>query len=143
MLGFVPNHADLVHHFVRVQVQGCRSDRCHVVQAPRKFTTRTGVTTRRSFSQAIRCFSLYQSRLVLGVLIALIYGGTYSNLPYTFQGLQERLSLLFIVSAILPILTLGALPIFAHNDKVGCCCLSTFPPMALKFMRVWSCLSRF
>ncbi|DBA90502.1 TPA: hypothetical protein ACH3X1_003765 [Trebouxia sp. C0004] len=87
-------------------------------KAPRKFMTRTGVTIRRSFSQAIRCFSLYQSRLVLGVLIALIYGGTYSNLPYTFQGLQERLSLLFIVSAILPILTLGALPIFAHNDKV-------------------------
>ncbi|KAL0042761.1 hypothetical protein WJX79_009987 [Trebouxia sp. C0005] len=87
-------------------------------KAPRKFMTRTGVTVRRSFSQAIRCFSLYQSRLVLGVLIALIYGGTYSNLPYTFQGLQERLSLLFIVSAILPILTLGALPIFAHNDKV-------------------------
>jgi len=63
---------------------------------------------------------LYQSRLVLGVLIALAYGGTYSNLPYTFQGLEERLSLLFIVSAILPLLTLGALPIFAHNDKVRC-----------------------
>ncbi len=92
------------------------------MQAPRKFVTRTGVTIRRSFSQAIRCFSLYQSRLVLGVLLALIYGGTYSNLPYTFQGLQERLSLLFIVSAILPILTLGALPIFAHNDKVGWLC---------------------
>lgn len=87
-------------------------------KAPRKFLTRTSVTVQRAFSQAIRCFSLYQSRLVLGVLIALIYGGTYSNLPYTFQGLQERLSLLFIVSAILPLLTLGALPIFAHNDKV-------------------------
>lgn len=61
---------------------------------------------------------MYQSRLVLGVLIALVYGGTYSHLPYTFQGLQERLSLLFIVSAVLPLLTLGALPIFAHNDKV-------------------------
>lgn len=53
-------------------------------------------------------------------MIALAYGGTYSNLPYTFQGLEERLSLLFIVSAILPLLTLGALPIFAHNDKVRC-----------------------
>ena len=72
----------------------------------------------RAFSQAIRCFALYQSRLVLGILIALVYGGTYSHLPYTFQGLQERLSLFFIVSAILPLLTLGALPIFAHNDKV-------------------------
>lgn len=61
---------------------------------------------------------MYQSRLVLGVLIALVYGGTYSHLPYTFQGLQERLSLLFIVSAVLPLLTLGALPTFAHNDKV-------------------------
>ena len=92
-----------------------------LLQAPRKFLTRTSVTVQRAFSQAIRCFSLYQSRLVLGVLIALIYGGTYSNLPYTFQGLQERLSLLFIVSAILPLLTLGALPIFANNDKVTMC----------------------
>ena len=87
-------------------------------QAPRKFLTRTTTTVQRAFTQAFRCFSLYQSRLVLGVLIALVYGGTYSHLPYSFQGLQERLSLLFIVSAILPLLTLGALPTFAHNDKV-------------------------
>lgn len=87
-------------------------------KAPRKFLTRTSTTLRRGFTQAFRCFSLYQSRLVLGVLIALVYGGTYSHLPYSFQGLQERLSLLFIVSAILPFLTLGSLPTFAHNDKV-------------------------
>lgn len=89
------------------------------MQAPRQFLTRTSTTIRRGFSQGARCFALYQSRLVLGVLIALVYGGTYSHLPYSFQGLQERLSLLFIVSAVLPLLTLGALPIFAHNDKVG------------------------
>ncbi|KAL3144206.1 hypothetical protein ABBQ32_003987 [Trebouxia sp. C0010 RCD-2024] len=87
-------------------------------KAPRKFLRRTGTTLRRGFTQAFRCFALYQSRLVLGVLIALVYGGTYSHLPTTFQGLQERLALLFIVSAVLPLLTLGALPIFAHNDKV-------------------------
>ena len=77
------------------------------------------MTVRRGFSQASRCFALYQARLVLGVVVALAYGGTYSNLGYTFQGLQERLSLLFIVSAVVPLLTLGAMPAFAHNDKVG------------------------
>ena len=101
-----------------------------LVQAPRKFLTRTRTTVQRGFTQGWRCFPLYQSRLVLGVLIALVYGGTYSHLPYTFQGLQERLSLLFIVSAILPLLTLGALPIFAHNDKVlllsTCCCYNAY-----------------
>lgn len=95
-----------------------QQDVCLGLQAPRKFLTRTSTTLRRGFTQAFRCFSLYQSRLVLGVLIALVYGGTYSHLPYSFQGLQERLSLLFIVSAILPFLTLGSLPTFAHNDKV-------------------------
>lgn len=58
---------------------------------------------------------------MLGVLIALAYGGTYSNLPYSFQGLQERSSLFFIVAAILPLLTLGSLPVSAHNDKVDTC----------------------
>ena len=57
--------------------------------------------------------------MILGVIIALAYGGTYSNLPYSYQGLQERLSLFFIVSAILPLLTLGALTVSAHNDKVS------------------------
>ena len=99
-----------------------------LLQAPRKFITRTATTLHRGFTQAFRCFSIYQSRLVLGVLIALVYGGTYSHLNLSFQGLQERLSLLFIISAILPLLTLGALPIFAHNDKVqltACWCVSS------------------
>ena len=62
-----------------------------------------------------------QARLVLGVIIALAYGGTYSNLAYTYQGLQERLSLLFIVAAVLPLLSIGALAVSASNDKVSSC----------------------
>lgn len=68
--------------------------------------------------QGLRCIPLYLSRLVFGFLIALAYGATYHGLSHSWQGVLDRTSLLFVVSAVLPFLTVISMPINASNADV-------------------------
>ena len=65
--------------------------------------------------QGLRCFPLYLSRILLGVLIAIVYGATYSDLGKDFTGGQARLAVFAIVIAFMPLLALTSLPVY-HNS---------------------------
>ena len=66
-------------------------------------------------AQGIKCFPLYLSRIILGVLIAIVYGATYSNLGTTFRAGQARTGMFTIVVAFMPLLALTSLPVY-HNS---------------------------
>lgn len=55
---------------------------------------------------------------MLAVLLAVVYGGTYFKPDFSFRGLQDRLSVLFIVAGVLPLLAMVALPVYSRNSKV-------------------------
>ncbi|KAK9808271.1 hypothetical protein WJX73_005701 [Symbiochloris irregularis] len=76
------------------------------------------VLMRRLVAQGLRCFPLYLSRILLGVVIALIYGGTYSQLNFSFQGAMARLSVFSIVVGFLPMLALTSMPVYHNSVRV-------------------------
>ena len=69
--------------------------------------------------QGLRCFPAYLSRILLGVLIAIVYGATYSNLGYDFQAGQNRLSIFAICVGFLPLLALTSMPVYHNGVKVS------------------------
>eukprot|EP00891_Asterochloris_glomerata_P004825 jgi/Astpho2/4825/Aster-07523 len=91
----------------------------------------------RCLIQSLRSFSMFQSRLLLIILITLVYGGTYWKPDHTYRqawllclesiscqnplpkrGLEYRLTVLFLASCVLPSLAVLALPVYASNHKV-------------------------
>lgn len=77
----------------------------------------------------MRCFPLYLSRITLGVLIALIYGGSYSDLGMTFKAAQARTGIFTLVVAFMPLLALTSLPVYHNSVLVGGCMPHPQTPM--------------
>ena len=70
-------------------------------------------------TQGLQGLPLYLGRIIFGILVVLIYGGTYWKLNYTFYGAEERTTVLFLVAAVLPALSIGTLPFYHNGTRVG------------------------
>ncbi len=68
--------------------------------------------------QGLRCFPFYLARIIFTLVLVLVYGGSYVRLGSTYRAAEERATIFFILSCVLPMLALQALPIYTNHVAV-------------------------